>query len=166
MVKKENNRLYELENDPDLLRLQTPQSGRSWVHHNPERRRLDVHYFWHPIEKRLQGLCHHGPETEGPPGCAHGGSIAALMDDAMGTSAWAAGYRVVAVNLNVNFRSFVPLETTTRVECWIEREQGRKVFTGGCLRAADGTVHAEAEGLFLQIDFGKLLDRSPRGPVA
>lgn len=158
-------RLSVLEQDSDLLRLQAPQSGRSFVHHNPEGSRLDVHYFFHPIEKRLHGLCYHGPESEGPPGCAHGGSIAALMDDCMGTSAWAAGFRVVALNLNVNFRAFVPLETTTGIECWVERQEGRKVYTKGRLTAADGTLHAEAEGLFIQIDFGKLLDKQPRGPV-
>ncbi len=159
-------RLQELESNADLLRLQTPDSGRSWVHHNPGRRRVELSYFWHPIDKRLHGVAYHGPESEGPPGCAHGGSIASIMDDAMGTSAWAAGYRVVALNLNVNFRKFIPLETSTFIECWIEREEGRKVYTRGRLTSAEGELHAEAEGLFLQIDFTKLLEKQPKGPVA
>ncbi len=83
----------------------------------------------------------------------------------MGTCAWAAGYRVVALNLNVNFRKFVPLLSTPKLTCWVDRTEGRKVYTKGKLEAEDGTLHAEAEGLFLMIDFGKLLDNESKGPV-
>lgn len=157
--------LAELKSRADLLRLKTPETGRSWVHHNPGRRRLDIHYFWDPIEQKLVGSVFFGPEAEGPPGCAHGGSIASVLDDAMGTAAWAAGHRVVALNLNVDFRKFITLETSVRIECRIDRVEGRKVFTQGRLESKVG-LHAEGKGLFLQIDFEKLLERQPRGPVA
>jgi acyl-coenzyme A thioesterase PaaI-like protein len=158
--------LKELESDSDLLRLQTPESGKSWIHHNPDKKRVEVQYFFHPIEKRLIGLATWGPEAEGPPGCGHGGSIATVLDDAMGTTAWASGHRVVALNLNVNFRKFVVLGSTARVECVVERIEGRKVFTKGKLTSAEGDLIAESEGLFLQIDFSKLLDKMPKGAVA
>lgn len=165
-MKKKDAWLAALESRPDLLRLQAPETGKSWVHHNPGKKRLDINYFWDPMEKRLLGSVFFGPEAEGPPGCGHGGSIASILDDSMGTSAWAAGYRVVALNLNVNFKKFVPLETTARIECWIDRVEGRKVYTKGRLSNADGEPHAESEGLFLQIDFTKLLEKQPLGPVA
>src|SRR5512146_799988 len=95
--------LAELEARPDLMRLQPHPTGKSWLHHNPDHKRLDVTYFWDPMEKKLLSVVYFGPEAEGPPGCGHGGSIATLLDDAMGTSAWTSGYRVVALNLNVNF---------------------------------------------------------------
>ena len=44
-----------------------------------------------------------GPVTEGPPDHAHGGSIAAVLDEVLGLAAWAAGHRVVVGNLNVSF---------------------------------------------------------------
>ncbi len=158
--------LEELEANADLLRLQSLHSGKSWVHHNPELKRLDISYFFNPVNKRLYGSIYWGPETEGPPGCGHGGSIASVLDDSMGTTAWASGHRVVALNLNVNFRSFIPLESRNRIECWVDRVEGRKVYTKGTLSSADGKVLAESEGLFLMIDFNKLLDKEPRGPVA
>jgi acyl-coenzyme A thioesterase PaaI-like protein len=165
-MKTKETWIAELEARPDVLRLQPANSETSWVHHNPARKRLDITYFWDPIEKRLHGVVFFGPEAEGPPGCGHGGSIASVLDDAMGTTAWASGYRVVALNLNVNFRKFVPLASTTRVECWVDRTDGRKVYTKGRLLSGDGELHAESEGLFLKIDFSKLLDKQPRGPVA
>jgi acyl-coenzyme A thioesterase PaaI-like protein len=158
--------ISEFESNPDLIRLQPHESGKSWVHHNPGRKRLDITYFYSPVEKRLFGTVYFGPEAEGPPGCGHGGSIASILDDSMGTSAWASGFRVVALNLNVNFRKFVPLETYARIETWVDRVDGRKVYTKGRLLDINGEPHAEAEGLFLQIDFGKLLDKQPKGPVA
>lgn len=165
-MKTKENWIAEIEARPDVLRLHPSSSQTSWVHHNPGRKRLDITYFWDPIEKKLLGVVFFGPEAEGPPGCGHGGSIASVLDDAMGTGAWASGHRVVALNLNVSFKKFVPLESTVRVETWVDRIDGRKVFTKGHLLSGDGTVHAESEGLFLQIDFSKLLDKQPRGPVA
>ena len=159
--------IRSLEARSDLLRLQTSgRSEHSFIHHNPNQRRLDVHYFFDPIKHRLMGGVYWGPDAEGPPGCGHGGSISTLMDDGMGTCAWAAGHRVVALNLNLNFKKFVPLLSWPSCEFWIEKTEGRKVFTRGELRNGEGELHAEASGLFLEIDFTKLLNRESHGPVA
>ena len=44
-----------------------------------------------------------GPPIEGPPGHAHGGSMAAVLDEAMGAAAWMEGHLVVAVRLATSF---------------------------------------------------------------
>lgn len=87
---------------------------------------------------------------EGPPGHAHGGSLATLIDEAMGAAAWNQGYRVLAANLNFNFRRPVPLNTGVYVSGRVERKEGRKIFTSGALTLPDGTVAVEGTGIFVE----------------
>ena len=88
-------------------------------------------------------------EKQGPPGHAHGGSLATLLDEAMGIAAWYQGHRVLAVNLNINFRRAVPLHEMVTVCGRVERAEGRKVYAVGRLTLPDGTVAVEATGLFV-----------------
>ena len=57
----------------------------------------------------LSGKVWFGPEAEGPPGHAHGGSIATVLDQAMGHCAWYKGHPCVAGQFTVQFRSMAPL---------------------------------------------------------
>lgn len=87
---------------------------------------------------------------EGPPGHAHGGSLATLIDEAMGAAAWRRGHRVLAVNLNMNYRRPVPLDVEVRVTGQVIRAEGRKVFTSGTITLPDGSVAVEGTGIFVE----------------
>src|SRR5947209_3323205 len=63
---------------------------------------------------------------QGPPTLAHGGASAALIDEAMGIAVWAAGLRVAAVNLTIDYKRPVPLGTQLNVTGWVVRQEGRK----------------------------------------
>jgi acyl-coenzyme A thioesterase PaaI-like protein len=157
-------KLKALYDRSDLLRLPRPEYSKSFVHYDPERKRIITEYFWQPLESRLFGVITFGPEAEGPPGCAHGGAIAAILDDCMGSAAWAGGHSVVAVSLEVRFVKFVSLGETYDLSAWIERVEGRKVFVASRIHN-DGTVHAEGKGLYLVIDFSEKLRVPHKGPV-
>ena len=126
-------------------------SGRSWVLGQPGDERLRVAYFRRESDGALLGRVWFGPWTEGPPGHAHGGSMAAVLDDAIGKVGWLNGHRVVAGKLSVSFRKLLPIGTDAHLEAWVERVDGRKVFTRGRLTDAAGEAFAEAEGLFIEI---------------
>ncbi|MFN8374347.1 MAG: PaaI family thioesterase [Anaerolineae bacterium] len=87
---------------------------------------------------------------EGPPFHVHGGVLASLLDEAMGAAAWASGKRVVAVNLNFNFRKPVPLGMPLRIEGRVDRVERRKNFTVGQLLLPDGAVAVEGTGIFVE----------------
>ena len=87
---------------------------------------------------------------EGPPGHAHGGALAMLVDEAMGMAAWYQGHRVVAVNLNINYRHAVPLNQPVTVTGKVDRLDGRKAFGVGKVILPDGTVAVEATGIFVE----------------
>lgn len=87
---------------------------------------------------------------EGPPGHAHGGSLATLVDEAMGASCWVQGHHVLAANLNVNYRAPVPLNIEVEVMGKVQHIEGRKIHTVGRITLPDGTVAVESAGLFIE----------------
>lgn len=123
----------------------------AFVTGDPEGRRIRIRYFRRPADRRLVGKVWFGPGCEGPPGHAHGGSIAAAMDEAMGAAAWAEGHSVVAARLQIHYRNMTPLERVLVFEAWIEAVEGRKVTCRGALKDRDGRVICESDGLFLTI---------------
>lgn len=90
-----------------------------------------------------------GASLEGPPGYAHGGSLTALLDEAMGASVWYAGHRVLAVHLATDFKRPVPIGAEIHVSGQVERRDRRKVFTMGSITLNDGTLAVSASGIFV-----------------
>jgi len=88
---------------------------------------------------------------QGPPGHAHGGASAAVIDEAMGVSVWQSGYRALLAHYELDYKLPVPLDTPVRVEAWVEKVEGRKVYAQGRIRLADGRVAVEGSGLYLHI---------------
>ncbi len=159
--------LLALEPEPGWERFKD-SSWHHWptfVNGTPGDGRLEVRYYRRTEDGALAGKIWFGPGAEGPPGHAHGGSMAALLDDAMGTAGWISGHPVVAANISIDFRSRLPLKSVVTLEAWVERTDGRKVYTKGRLLSADGEVHAEGTGLFIQMSaesFGKFASMSTR----
>lgn len=87
---------------------------------------------------------------QGPPGYAHGGASAAVLDEAMGFTVWRAGFSVVAVNLTVDYRRPVPLGETVSIEARLADRQGRAIHAQGEIRLADGTVAVEGHGTYVE----------------
>ncbi len=151
--------------EDDWTALEPPrlEGGRgSFVSGDPVGDRLRVRYFRRGRDRALVGRAWFGPGTAGPPGHAHGGSIAAVLDEAMGAAAWMAGHRVVAVRLETDFRRLVPLGTDALMEAWVEGVEGRKVTTRGRLLDDRGGLYAEASALFVTLDparFAEMLAR-------
>ena len=111
--------------------------------------RLSPHLSWDEAAGRVGGHVYIGPAAQGPPGHAHGGSLATILDEAMGACAWLKGLTVLAVSLQVDLRAMVPLDSEVKVEAWVERVEGRKVHAAGRLINAAGEVACESKGLFL-----------------
>ena len=93
-----------------------------------------------------------GPAYEGPPHGVHGGWVAALFDDVLGTAQWLARSRGVTARLEVAYRHVTPLEEDLRFEAWIESRRGRRIVARATCHAGD-TLTAEAEALFVTVDF-------------
>jgi len=120
-----------------------------FVSGDPDGERFRVRYFRNPAQQ-LRARIWFGPETEGPPGNAHGGAIAAVLDEVLGLAAWATGHRIVVGNLNVSFRGLLPIEQVVTVETDIISVVGRKILVHGRI-CRDATIYAEGECLCITL---------------
>jgi uncharacterized protein (TIGR00369 family) len=86
---------------------------------------------------------------QGPPGHSHGGASAAILDEAMGLVVWAAGHKVAAVNLEINYHKPLPLLQLLTLEARITQMDERKIFSTGEIKLADSTVAVSGRGIYV-----------------
>lgn len=87
---------------------------------------------------------------EGPPGHCHGGFIAAAFDEVLGMAQSLTGRPGMTGRLTITYRSPTPLHSEIRFKGWVEKVDGRKIFTKGTAHHGD-KLCAEAEVLFLSM---------------
>jgi acyl-coenzyme A thioesterase PaaI-like protein len=142
----------DLSGDEDWSPFDAPSLvGESlrFVSGDPDGNRFRVRYY-KDSELHLKARIWFGPETEGPPGHAHGGSMAAVLDEVLGLSAWASGFPIVVGNMNVSFRNLLPLQKVVTVESKIISAEGRKVMVHGRI-FCNKTTYAAGECLCITI---------------
>jgi acyl-coenzyme A thioesterase PaaI-like protein len=122
----------------------------SFVSGDAQTDRLQIRYFRRACDDALIGKVWFGPRAEGPPGHAHGGSMAAVLDEAMGAAAWMQQRPVLASALHIEFLSMLPLERVVTVEAMLQNGEGRRIRITSCLRD-DQRVFARGSGVFVEV---------------
>ncbi len=100
-----------------------------------------------------------GRYFSGPPGHAHGGIIATILDEAMGKALKLKGKVALTRHMEVDYLRPVPLGQPLVVEGHVIRMNGRALYNRAELRNAKGTVLARSRGKFLAIDAEKMFAR-------
>jgi uncharacterized protein (TIGR00369 family) len=85
---------------------------------------------------------------QGPPGHVHGGASAAILDEAMGLVVWAAGHKVAAVNLEIDYHKPLPLGMALSLEARVIQIDERKIFSTGEIFLSDGTMAVSGRGIY------------------
>lgn len=153
----------ELSGEKGWTELKIPHTygkGRSFVTGDKSKNRIKVRYFRNESDKSFVARAWFGPATEGPAGCVHGGSMAAVLDEAMGASVWLMGYTAVAAKITIDYRKMLPLGTVTTVVAKVIAVNGRKITANGIIYDETGIVYTESEGLYINIPperFGKMI---------
>ncbi|XP_044128178.1 acyl-coenzyme A thioesterase THEM4-like [Bufo gargarizans] len=107
--------------------------------------------FYNKDERRMVCLFQPGPYLEGPPGYAHGGCIATIIDSTAGAGAVYTCGSVMTANLNITYHKPIPLGCTLFVDSHVDRIERRKVYSSCQIQSHDGaTLHAEATALFIK----------------
>ena len=88
-------------------------------------------------------------KQQGPPGHAHGGASAAILDEAMGLVVWAAGHSVAAVHIEINYHKPLPLHQPLNLEARIVQVENRKIFSVGEIKFTDGAVAVSGHGIYV-----------------
>jgi acyl-coenzyme A thioesterase PaaI-like protein len=93
---------------------------------------------------------------EGPPGCVHGGVIAACFDQVLNVANLLAGVPGPTRSLEVRYLKPTPLGVGVVFEAGPPLVDGRQVRTTGVLRAGDAVV-AEATGVFVILPLDRIM---------
>lgn len=88
---------------------------------------------------------------QGFPGVLHGGIIATLLDETMGRTGALRREWLVTGKLDVRYRQPAPVDRPLRVWAEIARERDGAIDAIGAVELADGTVVADARGIFLRL---------------
>lgn len=152
-MKIETPGIPDLAGQSDWVQFDAPAlvgSSLRFVSGDPDGQRFRTRYY-RKSDQSLVARIWFGPETEGPPGHAHGGSLAAVLDEVLGLAAWAAGHAIVVANLNVNFRCLLPILNVVQIDTEIVSIEGRKVLVRGKVWDGKEKVYAEADCLCIEI---------------
>ena len=115
---------------------------------NPVGLRLE---FSKSVEGAVQSDAVISDQYEGPRGYVHGGIIATLLDEAMSKANRAQGVTAMTRQMQVEYLLPVPSGAPIRIEGRVTRIEGRKHWTKASIQNADGTILAQATGLFIAI---------------
>ena len=88
---------------------------------------------------------------QGPPGLVHGGWIAAMLDQAVGSVSAIETSPGLTAHLEVDYRRPTPLFTPLEITSWVDRIEGRKVYVAGQIKA-HGQVTAEGSALMIRVE--------------
>jgi hypothetical protein len=103
-----------------------------------------------------------GQAFEGAPLRAHGGVVAAVFDDTMGFVLAMEQTPAFTGRLTISYRAPTPIGEELEFRARLGERDGRKLLVRGwALR--DGAVIAEAEGLFIAVDFDRLVAEHGNG---
>jgi acyl-coenzyme A thioesterase PaaI-like protein len=110
---------------------------------------------------RVKGSFLVSEHHQGAPALAHGGVVAAAMDEAMGFLLWQLGTLAVTAHLEVDFRRPVPMGSRLALEGQVERVEGRKIHARMTARIDDDVV-AESKALFIKVGAGHFAPHASR----
>lgn len=99
-----------------------------------------------------------GNAFEGAPGRAHGGVVAALLDEVMGFMNAIHSEMAYTAQLDITYHAPTPVGEPIIARAWLDRSDGRKRYVIGQLHANDELI-ASAKGLFIAIDRALLLEQ-------
>jgi acyl-coenzyme A thioesterase PaaI-like protein len=91
-------------------------------------------------------------DHQGPPGYAHGGVIAAALDEAMALLVFERGTFAVTGRLEIDLVAPVPVGTFVEVRARMESERERTLELSAEAAGEDGRRLAAARGTFVRVD--------------
>src|SRR6202011_2944897 len=98
---------------------------------------------------RVVGWAEYAHQYEGPPGCVHGGFVAAAFDDLLGAAQTLSGQAGFTGTLTIRMLRPTPLNQRIDYEGGVSSVEGRKILVWGTASTGGERV-AESDGIFVQ----------------
>ncbi|HLX74557.1 MAG TPA: PaaI family thioesterase [Terriglobales bacterium] len=124
---------------------------------------MHLRFSYDEEHKRFVSRFRLGRRYTGPPGHAHGGVIATILDEAMGKVNKIHNVVALTSEISVHYLKPVPLNKPLRVEARGVSVRGRRHINAAEILNQRGEVLASSRGTFIAIDphrmFAKFVDR-------
>jgi uncharacterized protein (TIGR00369 family) len=124
---------------------------------------MRLRFVYDPQRARFVCRFRLGKRYTGPPGHAHGGVIATVLDEAMGKVNKLRHVVALTSTITVDYLKPVPLNQPLRVESRELRVRGRYHTNAAEILDAKGQILAHSQGVFVAIDparrFAKFVNR-------
>ncbi len=129
--------------------LQQPDSNACFVcgRENPHGLKLD--FF--EVDGRVETTFTPRTEHQGWPGFVHGGILFTVLDETIGRVGFTIGAYVMSGRIEIRYREPAPIGETLRVVGTLVRDRGRALELQGFAQLSNGTVVAEATGLYMRV---------------
>lgn len=111
---------------------------------------INIKYFFDESNGCVYAMVTFGEIAKGPPNHAHGGAIAAVLDEVMGATAWMNRLHSMTAQLKINYLKAIPLKKEVYIETRIEKVIGKKVTINGHIFDENETVFVKTESLFIK----------------
>jgi uncharacterized protein (TIGR00369 family) len=100
-----------------------------------------------------------GPRHQGYPGIAHGGIVAAILDEIGGRTAMIGNHRrfFVTAKMDIRYKRPVPLGPALRASGRLIERRGRLTIARAEIRAADGSLLAQAQVVLADLPAGAVV---------
>ena len=156
----------------------SPQDGPTFIFTTPTPGAAPL-----PMVSEVRAFLSTGSGVNGFPGVAHGGFVAAIIDEVMGflinsnraateiagsppengnssqpdrqvVPMTAPGLSIMTAELTIKYRRPVPTGEALMVRTWIERVEGRKIFVKATVEGEERVVLSEGFGVFVALRAG------------
>ncbi|HVK61145.1 MAG TPA: PaaI family thioesterase [Bdellovibrionales bacterium] len=104
---------------------------------------------------QVVGRAWFGQGADGPPGHVHGGAIAYVLDEVMGSVCWANNYPTVAANLQFQYIRMTPLLADLVVEAKIVSVNSKRLKLEAELKLPTGETCVRSQGEFAILTYAK-----------
>lgn len=121
---------------------------------NPEG--MHLKFFLDEKRRRFVARVRLQKRYEGPPGHAHGGIVATVLDEAMGKVNKLRSAVALTSQMKVEYFKPVPLSKPLLVESYEVRHRGRRHTNAAEIRNHKGELLARSTGVFIALDPAKL----------
>ncbi|MBP8251284.1 MAG: PaaI family thioesterase [Herpetosiphon sp.] len=114
---------------------------------NPQGLQLDFYEEENRVVTRFTPTALH----QGWPGFVHGGILASILDETIGRAGFLIDAWTMTGRLEIRYRQPAPIDQEITFVGSIVRERGRALEVEGFAQLPDGTVVAEATGLYMRV---------------
>ena len=134
--------------------MRLPFYGSKWL--MGDEKRVNITQYYSEKQHSMIWEFIPGSDVMGPPGLCHGGLLASIMDECMGSFVFLNGHIVFTVNLQIKYRSPAPLNQIYFAISQIVRTGSKRIYAECRITDINNYLFASSSGFFIKTSWDKV----------